>query len=60
MRLPGAMPVTYGADADELARSLASDLRAGDTVMVKASNSLRFTRIVDYLVARADVGGDTG
>ncbi len=59
-QLSGEMPVTLGADADELARLLATELRAGDTVMVKASNSLRFDRIVDYLVARADVGGDTG
>ncbi len=56
----GTLPVTYGADADDLAQTLARDLHAGDTVMVKASNSLRFARIVDYLVSRADVGGGTG
>ncbi len=56
----GELPVIYGTDADELARMLARDLCAGDTVMVKASNSLRFARIVDYLVTKAAVGGDSG
>jgi UDP-N-acetylmuramoyl-tripeptide--D-alanyl-D-alanine ligase len=44
--------VTLAADSDAAAEAVAAELRAGDVVLVKASNSERLWRVADRLVGR--------
>ncbi|MCW4116677.1 UDP-N-acetylmuramoylalanyl-D-glutamyl-2,6-diaminopimelate--D-alanyl-D-alanine ligase [Aurantimonas sp. MSK8Z-1] len=47
--LAGELGCTWHASTDELGASLASHMRGGDAVMIKASNSIGFARVVERL-----------
>jgi len=48
--LSGVAECSHASDVDELITQLKSEIRGGDVIMVKASNGLRFARLVDDLV----------
>jgi UDP-N-acetylmuramoyl-tripeptide--D-alanyl-D-alanine ligase len=56
--LPDAIPSEYRASADELRPLVFDSIRPGDTVMVKSSKGIGFSRLVDALLKRfpADAG----
>lgn len=49
-RLEGRVALAHGADADEALRSLRTQLRPGDVILVKGSNSVGLSRLVAALV----------
>ncbi|KQT52831.1 MULTISPECIES: UDP-N-acetylmuramoylalanyl-D-glutamyl-2,6-diaminopimelate--D-alanyl-D-alanine ligase [unclassified Aureimonas] len=49
--LDGTLPAEWHESLDELQASLLGHLRAGDVVMVKGSNGIGLSRIVDRLIA---------
>ncbi len=51
-RLPATILVAHRTTSDDLAPLVAADLRAGDIVMVKSSNGMRFDRIVERLTTQ--------
>lgn len=55
-QLEGKKFAGHFTDAEKLAKALARQLRAGDVVMVKASNGLRFSSIVTTLVSGKQAG----
>ncbi|WP_157015875.1 UDP-N-acetylmuramoylalanyl-D-glutamyl-2,6-diaminopimelate--D-alanyl-D-alanine ligase [Mesorhizobium xinjiangense] len=50
--LPESLPVEYRPTTDELGPLVVNDVRPGDALMVKASLTLGFSRIVDALLNR--------
>ena len=52
-KLPASRRASYAATAAELVPSLIEELREGDTVLVKGSNSMKLGVIVEALRARA-------
>jgi UDP-N-acetylmuramoyl-tripeptide--D-alanyl-D-alanine ligase len=59
-RLGETLPVTYRETGAELVPLLLSAVGAGDAVMIKSSNGIGFSKIVDALAARYPAaGGET-
>ncbi len=48
--LPPGFPVEYRASTDELAGLLTREIGPGDAIMIKSSNRLGFSRLVDALI----------
>lgn len=51
-RLAGSTPTEYRANVEELKPVLMDTVRAGDTVMIKSSKGIGFSKLVDALVAK--------
>ncbi|MDW6020793.1 UDP-N-acetylmuramoylalanyl-D-glutamyl-2,6-diaminopimelate--D-alanyl-D-alanine ligase [Mesorhizobium sp. BAC0120] len=51
-RLSGGTPVEYRADVEELKPVLMNSVRAGDTVMIKSSKGVGFSKLVDALTSK--------
>lgn len=58
--LAGRIAVEWYPSTDELRASLSAHLRAGDVLLLKASKSIGFTKIVDALAAPRDDAPRTG
>ncbi len=51
-RLAGGTPAEYRVNVEELKPVLMDTVRAGDTVMIKSSKGIGFSKLVDALVAK--------
>ena len=56
-RLAGRVPFAHVADADAARDMLLDQVRPGDAILVKGSNSVGLSRVVAALAARKRVSG---